>query len=676
VQEPDQDDPAGANGVVNAYRTLTEALEANATDALTVTFIEGVQNEVTVTYKELRLRALRLLHVLQRRGLRPGDELIFFLRSNENFVDAFWACLFGGIVPVPVAVGISDEHRSKVFRIFARLKQARLLTDGKSLPLLDAFAQAGGKQEEVATMRGQTLLIEDAVGGDALGEKYAANADSPAFIQYSSGSTRDPKGVRLTHRNLLTNVIDIATRAQYRVGDISLSWMPLTHDMGLIGFHINMVVFGISQNLMATDLFSRRPLLWLQKAEEKRATVLCSPNFGYRHYLKLYSTRTDHRLDLSRVRTIINGAEPISVALCHEFLDTLSAHGLPRSSIYPAYGLAEATVAVSLPVPGRELDYVAVDRNSLTMGQHVRYVDADDTNAVRLAIEGPPVEHCRVRIAGAKGRDLGQEVIGELQLQGANVTAGYYNDPDATRGLFTTDGWLHTGDLGFLRDGQVVVTGRLKDIIFVNGQNFYPHDLEAVALSDDRLEIGKVVVLGVRRNDADHDEVLVCVLFRGELTEFVPIVKSVRLIVTKHTGVEVTHVLPVRRIPKTTSGKVQRRFFADAYLAGEFDRTIADLGKLLAPAHEASSGETSHDLLVFLKSIFDRIVAERHVGMQDDFFEIGMSSLELAQIHEQVEEAYPGILDITDLFDHPTIESLADLLSKKLNQPLASKQAG
>jgi aryl carrier-like protein len=322
------------------------------------------------------------------------------------------------------------------------------------------------------------------------------------------------------------------------------------------------------------------------------------------------------------------------------------------------------------------LDYVAVDRNSLTMEQHVRYVDADDTNAVRLAIEGPPVEHCRVRIAGAKGRDLGQEVIGELQLQGANVTAGYYNDPDATRGLFTTDGWLHTGDLGFLRDGQVVVTGRLKDIIFVNGQNFYPHDLEAVALSDDRLEIGKVVVLGVRRNDADHDEVLVCVLFRGELTEFVPIVKSVRLIVTKHTGVEVTHVLPVRRIPKTTSGKVQRRFFADAYLAGEFDRTIADLGKLLAPAHEASSGETSHDLLVFLKSIFDRIVAERHVGMQDDFFEIGMSSLELAQIHEQVEEAYPGILDITDLFDHPTIESLADLLSKKLNQPLASKQAG
>ena len=650
------------------YGTLTEALEANATDALGVTFIEAAQEDVTVTYKDLRFRALRLLHVLQVQGLRPNDELIFFLRSNEHFVDAFWACLFGGIVPVPVAVGISDEHRSKVFRIFARLQRPRLLTDGKSLALLETFAHASGAKQEFASMRHQTLLIEEARTADALGEKYEANGDTPAFIQFSSGSTRDPKGVRLTHRNLVTNVADIATRAEYRAGDVSLSWMPLTHDMGLIGFHINMIVFGMSQNLMATDLFSRRPLLWLQKAEEKGATVLCSPNFGYRHYLKLYETRTDHRLDLSRVRTIINGAEPISVGLCHEFLNTLSVHGLPRSSIYPAYGLAEATVAVSLPVPGRECGFVTVDRNSMNLRQRVRYVDADDANAVRLAIEGPPVDHCRVRIASSEGLDLEHDVVGEVQLQGLNVTAGYYNDPEATRGLFTADGWLHTGDLGFLHEGQVVIAGRLKDIIFVNGQNFYPHDLEAVALTDERLEIGKVVVVGVRKNDADHDEVLVCVLFRGDLREFVPIVKSVRLNITRHTGVEVTHVLPVRRIPKTTSGKVQRRFLADAYLGSEFDQSIADIGRLLAEPEQVSGGRTSNDLSALVKSIFDRIVSERNVGMRDDFFEIGMSSLELAQIHEQIDEAYPGVLDITDLFEHPTIESLAEFLRKKLEE--------
>ncbi|OGI62131.1 MAG: hypothetical protein A2W18_01975 [Candidatus Muproteobacteria bacterium RBG_16_60_9] len=650
------------------YRTLTEALAANASDALSVTFIEGSQNEVTVTYRELQLRALRLLHVLQSRGLKPGDELIFFLRSNENFIDAFWACLFGGIVPVPVAVGISDEHRSKVFRIFARLQRPRLLTDAKSLQLLEAFAEAGGAQREYSSVRAQSLVLEDLRLGDTLGEEHPLEEDALAFIQFSSGSTREPHGVCLTHRNVLTTVVDLGHRAQYRSGDVSLSWMPLTHDLGLIGFHINMIVFGINQHIMATELFSRRPLLWLQKASEKRASLLSSPNFGLRHYMKMYRTRDDHDLDLSCIRMVMNAAEPISVGLSHEFLDTLSKHGLPRSAIYTCYGLAEASLAVSLPKPGREFEYVVTDRNSLNLEQSVRYVSASHPDAVRFAIEGPPVEHCRVRIATTDGRDLGQDVIGEVQLQGANVTAGYYNDREATQELFTTDGWLHTGDLGFLHQGQVVITGRLKDIIFVNGQNFYPHDLEAVALLDERLEIGKVAVLGVRKNDADHDDVLVCVLFRGELSDFAPIVKHVRQLITKQTGVEVTHVLPVRRIPKTTSGKVQRRLLADDYLRGEFDQVIADIGRLVAPAVEPPAEAVAHDLAALLKSIFDRIVAEKNVGAQDDFFEIGMSSLELAQIHEQIDANYPGMLDITDLFDHSTIDALAEFLRDKLGQ--------
>ncbi|HLF24478.1 MAG TPA: AMP-binding protein, partial [Burkholderiales bacterium] len=281
---------------MSEYRSLIEALNANATDALSVTFIDGARNEVAVTYQDLRLRALRLLHVLQRQGLRPGDELIFFLRSNENFIDAFWACLYGGIVPVPVAVGISDEHRSKVLRVFARLQRPRLLTDGKSLPLLEGFAQAAGMRRDFASIRTRSLVFDEIHPGSALGEVHEPDEEALAFIQFSSGSTRDPHGVCLTHRNVLTTVVDLGNRAEYRPGDISLSWMPLTHDLGLIGFHINMIVFGIRQNIMATELFSRRPLLWLQKASEKRATLLSSPNFGFRHFLKMYHSRDDHDL--------------------------------------------------------------------------------------------------------------------------------------------------------------------------------------------------------------------------------------------------------------------------------------------------------------------------------------------------------------------------------------------
>ena len=651
--------------MVGKCKTLNEALTANATDALSVTYIEGSQNEATVTYKELRLRALKLLHGLQNRGLRSGDELIFFLKGNERFVDAFWACLFGGIVPVPVAVGISDEHHLKVFRIFERLRRPHLLADAKSAQLLQALAETGGLRREYAAIRSKTLVLEDVRSSGALGDEHTPNDEAPAFIQYSSGSTREPKGVCLTHRNLVTNVIDVGNRAEYRTGDISLSWMPLTHDMGLIGFHINMIVFGISQNLMATELFSRRPMLWLQKVSEKRATVLSSPNFGYRHYLKMYRTRDDHELDLSCVRTIINGAEPISVGLCREFLDAMSKHGLRRSSIYPAYGLAEATVAVSLPRPGREFEYVEVDRNRLNPEQRIRCVGADHPDAVRFAVEGPPVDHCGLRIATIDGRDLGWDVIGEVQVKGASVAAGYYNDDDATRELFTADGWLHTGDLGFLYGGQVVITGRLKDIIFVNGQNFYPHDLEAIALKDARLELGKVVAVGVRKNDAEHDDVLVCVLFRGDLRGFLAIANQVRSLISTRTGIDVAHVLPVRRIPKTTSGKVQRRLFADAYLRGEYDHVIAEVRRLSTPSDAHAGGEPLSDLTHHIKLIFERLLPGKNVGPQDDFFEIGISSLELAQIHEQIDEMYPGSLDITDLFEHSSIEALADFLRKK-----------
>lgn len=658
------------------YRILTEALDAQATGELSVTYIEGARSEVTVRYADLRLRALRLLRVLQREGLQPGDELIFFLRSNENFIDAFWACLYGGIVPVPVAVGISDEHRSKVFRIIARLRRPRLLTDGKSLELLEGFARTAGLGSDYASVRERSVIFDGLQPGDATGLVHQSDEQALAFIQFSSGSTRDPHGVSVTHRNVLTTVVDLGNRAEYRPGDVSFSWMPLTHDLGLIGFHINMIVFGISQNIMATELFSRRPLLWLQKAGEKHASLLSSPNFGLRHYLKMYRTRDDHELDLSRIRMIMNAAEPISVGLSHEFLDTMAKHGLARSTIYTCYGLAEAALAVSLPKPGREFEFVETDRHSLSLEQPVRYVNTGHPDAVRFAIEGPPVERCRVRIAAADGRDLGQDVVGEVQLRGPNVTSGYYNDPDATRELFTVDGWLRTGDLGFLRDGQIVITGRLKDIIFVNGQNFYPHDLEAVALTDGRLEVGKVVVLGVRRSDADHDEVLVCVLFRGRLDEFVPIAKNVRVIVTRQTGVEVTHVLPVRRIPKTTSGKVQRRFLADAYLRGDFDQEIAEISRQLSSPKAATRGASAGELATLVKSIFDRVVAERDIGLGDDFFETGMSSLELAQVHEQIDEAYPNVLDITDLFEHPTIESLAGFLHARLDHRASVEMAG
>ena len=208
-------------------------------------------------------------------------------------------------------------------------------------------------------------LLED---HEYRGTAHTPNPEDTAFIQFSSGSTSEPKGVVLTHHNIMSNINAINIGTNYTKADISLSWMPLTHDMGLLGFHLNMLSLGISQCLMPTDLFSRRPLLWLDMVSELKATVTCSPNFGYKHYLKALRNKAPEGIDLSHVRVIYNGAEPISIELCDQFLDTLAGVGLAKGTMFTVYGLAEATLAVAFPKPGEPYRAVYLDRHAMLMG--------------------------------------------------------------------------------------------------------------------------------------------------------------------------------------------------------------------------------------------------------------------------------------------------------------------
>ena len=649
------------------YNTLNEALHDRANGNAFVNFINGKNDENELSYQQLYQRALEWLYFFQEQGLSVGDELIFFLKDNQVFIEAFWACLLGGIVPVPISIGISDEHRSKLFRIFKRLKKPNLLIDGKASELLESYVKNNQLQTEFKLVAKKMLLTEKVKYTGKQGKEYAPHKDDIAFIQFSSGSTRDPKGVVLTHENLVTNIIDLGNRAEYSEKDIALSWMPLTHDLGLIGFHINMLMFGINHHIMLTELFSRRPLIWLQKTCEKRASLLSSPNFGYKHYLKMYHTRSNHDLDLSCVRMIMTGAEPISVALCNEFNDIMQAHGLSKSAIYAGYGLAEASLAVSVPKTGVPFEFITIDRNNLMIGQAVKHVSKTNSSAVRYMIEGRPVDRCAVRISNETGHDFGEETIGEVQLKGPNVTSGYYNDEDSNRDLITPDGWLRTGDLGLLHESRVVITGRLKDIIFANGLNYYPHDLESITLTISELELGKVVVLGVRADESDHDDILVCILYRGDLIDFIPIVRQVKQLINEHIGLEVTHVLPVKRVPKTTSGKVQRRFFAESYSNGEYDVLIDELAQLITECKtQLKSDGCDSQHLTQITTIFEQTLPDKPITAQDNFFEIGLSSLDLAAFQENLNEHYPGVVDITDMFDHSTLSTLAEFITERL----------
>ena len=299
-----------------------------------------------------------------------ATSLILHVASNEQFIDAYWACLYGGIVPVPVAVGISDEHKHKLLRIAQQLGNPLLYTDRKLRDRLAAFAATApkpGRGRRSKRARSWSTQLDD------ISQRRRARATDAGRRPRSSSFRRARPATRKASCSRIATSSRTAEGARQAAGfseqDVSLSWMPLTHDMGLIGFHLMMMYAGVRQHLMPTDLFVRRALLWLKWSSQKRVTVTCSPNFGYRHCLRALGDKTLDGVTTSiRVRLIFNGAEPISVELAEEFLDRLAPYGLRRTAMFPVYGLAEASLAVSFPEPGSMYRYITVDRRSLGVG--------------------------------------------------------------------------------------------------------------------------------------------------------------------------------------------------------------------------------------------------------------------------------------------------------------------
>ena len=644
--------------------TLTALMEANRGAPRSLTYLEGEHETRSVSYGALYERALGILYRLQRLGARPGDKLILLLSANEPFVDAFWAAVLGGIIPVPVAPGISDEHRHKLLRIARALKDPFLYTEQRLLERIGNFALAHGESALYESLRPRAFLVEELDVLGRSGKLHRAQPQDVAFIQYSSGSTSTPKGIVLTHANLMANVHGVSTAAAFTDSDVSLSWMPLTHDMGLIGFHIIMFANRVDTHLMATELFVRRPLLWLQTAARVRASILCSPNFGYRHYLKVLGERPVGTLDLSAVRLIFNGAEPISVELCDEFMTRLAPTGLKRTAMYPVYGLAEASLAVSFPQPGAPYQATRFDRHQLGLNAAPAVLPAGSRDALQLMSVGGAIPHCALRIADAADNLLPAGRVGHIHIRGENVTPGYFQDDASNAASFTADGWLRTGDLGLLHAGELYITGRDKEILFVNGQNYYPHDLERIAEQVPGLEAGKVAVVGVRPADAAAELLLVFVLHRGELSDVLPLAREVTRRIGEQSGLEVDAVVPVQRIPKTTSGKLQRYLLAADYLAGKFDAELAELERL-GGTRTALAGQGSaieQQLRIICESELDG----RHIDVEQSLFDIGASSLKLIAIHERIDRTWPGLVDVTDIFEHPSVMALSAFIEARI----------
>jgi acyl-CoA synthetase (AMP-forming)/AMP-acid ligase II/acyl carrier protein len=656
-------------------RSLVDVLEGNRSVDRSVCYVAGETQERQISYGEIYERALGILYHLQAMGARRGDRIILFLGNNEQFLDGFWAAICGGMIPVPLAVGINDEHRHKLLRVARKLGKPFLYTDRKNLERLAALADTVGETALYAELAARSFLVETVTDIARHGKLHRPAADDLAMIQFSSGSTSEPRGVMLTHANLLSNSRDVAAVGRFCDADVSLSWMPLTHDMGLIGFYLMQFANQIHINLMPTDLFVRRPLLWLQLAARKRVTITCSPNFGYRHLLKVLGDRTLDGLDLSAIRLLYNGAEPISVQLSNEFLDRLGNTGLKRQAMYPVYGLAEASLAVTLPEPGSDFHWIRVDRHQLKVGAAIALNPADPRDALELMCVGRTLPATELRIVDGAREELPERHVGHILIRGASVTRGYCDQAGVTTLAIDANGWLDSGDLGVLHDAELYICGRSKEIIVMNGQNYYPYDLESIAQRAPGLELGKVVVTSVPGTAGQGEDLLVFVLHRGAPAEILPTALAVSRLITGHTGLTVSEVIPVARIPKTTSGKVQRHRLAQAYLDGEF---ASDLGVLrtLWPGPDSKAGDPADDLESELQRLCELALDGRAIDISDNLFELGASSLKLIEIHQNIDEQFPGSIDLTEIFDHPTIAQLAAHLRGKLATATPGPQPG
>ncbi|MFD3732119.1 amino acid adenylation domain-containing protein [Streptomyces sp. NPDC058632] len=521
-----------------------------------IVHVRGDGGETAVTFRELMAESLRVAGGLRAAGVPPGTCVPVLAEHGADFQPMFWGALAAGLVPVPLAPDVR-----RVRPVWEHLGRPPVVVDAACAPVAAELPDGA-----------RVLRTEVLREGPALDSPAAPDPDGLAFLQFSSGSTGAPKGVELTHAAVLANLRQLTEASALTEHDVVVSWMPYFHDMGLIGTHLAPLAVRAKQVKIGPLSFAKNPRLWFDVAAAHRATVLSAANFALALTLRRVPEEVFAGLDLSAVRLILVGAEPISATVWRDFAARTRASGLDPRAATPVYGLAEATLAVAFPPLGEVAVPVAVERSALGRGRVVEGEPGGDaTGWVELMDVGVPVPGCSVRITDDAGRPLGDRRVGHIEVSGPQVARGYHGLPDATA-LSFTDGWLRTGDLGFLRDGRLCVSGRFKDVLFVNGRTFHAPDLEEVASGTPGVPAGTTVVVGSTDPVTGGERVAVFVAWARPPRTASGVLDLVARRVRAALGHDDVRVfaLPPSAFPRTTSGKVQRqrmrsRFEADGY---------------------------------------------------------------------------------------------------------------
>lgn len=539
--------------------TLPQRIEAAAARGRgAITFLSGDDAE-RVPWSELHSDARGMAAALQARGIGPGDHVALLGPTTRPLVTAIQATWLAGatvmVMPLPMRMGSIEEFVDSTRLRLRSADAAMVLIDAQLSPFV-----------EVRDDDPPFVELGDLVG-DA--DAFVAPRIDPsrlAILQFTSGSTSEPKGVMLPHRAVCANLDGImAATSNDPDDDVLVSWLPLYHDMGLIGMLTLQMACGGDLALAGPQDFMASPSRWVQWMSDFGATASAGPNFAW--VLATRAMRRLEGLDLSRMRVALNGAEPVDADQMTALAEAGARHGFRAEAIFPAFGMAETCIAGAFPVPGQGLRTEVVDARVLETERYAAVVDDPDAEGTRrLALLGRPIPGLEMRIVDPEdGRVLDDREVGELEIRGTSVTSGYYRRPDLTRDTFH-DEWLRTGDLAYLVAGELVLCGRIKDLIIVAGRNVYPQDVEKAVSSVDGVRPGNIVAIGVTGRRG-VEEVVVVAEVKGEAADRTR--QEVAERVRSSVGLSPREVVLVAAgtLPKTSSGKLQRSLCRDQYLS-------------------------------------------------------------------------------------------------------------
>ncbi|HZU57903.1 MAG TPA: aminotransferase class I/II-fold pyridoxal phosphate-dependent enzyme [Actinocrinis sp.] len=662
-------------------------------DAVAYRFLTGPADSATYTFRQLDLRARTIAVHLTEAGLR-GRPVLLLHPPGLEYIACFFGCLYAGAIAVPAYPPDTRRFGQSMQRLAAIARDARA-THALTTKALADFAAA--KREEIAALGLSALnWVASDLLDDARAETWRdpeATGGTLAFLQYTSGSTATPKGVMVSNGNLVSNLRSIHRRLRHDADSAMVSWLPPYHDMGLIGGILSPLYGGFPAHLMAPMTFVTRPLMWLQTLSETGASTSVAPNFGFEHCLRRVTPQQRDTLDLSAWRLALNGAEPVRADTLDRFVDYFGPCGFKRSALMPCYGLAEATLMAS-GVAAHEPPVVTSFCTEALGAGEARAAAPSGSPATRLVGCGEPVEDVGIAIVEAQtARRVPDSRIGEIWICGPNVARGYWRRPEATRETFRAriDGepeteYLRTGDLGFIRDGQLHIVGRTKDVVIIQGRNHYPQDIElTVEQAATAVRPGCGAVFGVELDDTE--QLVLAFEVESRPDDPAALLAAVRAAVLEQHEVTPHAVLLLKRatIPKTTSGKIQRQACKQRFLHLDLSVLAASVSRQSAAPSTSPSAGPAQGL-----SVADRRerVADAIAHVLSDVLgrelrrdelagrrlaELGVDYPRLARAAQSLEERLDTRVDLGALLMDPRVETLtAQLLGESLTRDLGS----